>query len=201
MTQYIDKSALVAEIEGLKSAAETMLTGKTDLPYWKAQKHLCERFLSFIDTLEVKELGSMQEKPKPKFHIGDTIRHRDENDSFKVLAIEDDCYRLENNIVVSIAAQDQWEVVEEPTPHYPKAKEASGTLKNMLDNITEESLEKARKQLEEEPAVSIWHDPKEMPPDDIIVFRYIDGLTTCRYVGQTMKGVLAWAYFNELKKL
>lgn len=57
MAQYIDKSALVAEIERLKSAAETMLTGKTDLSYWKAQKHLCKRLLSFLDTLEVEEVG------------------------------------------------------------------------------------------------------------------------------------------------
>lgn len=56
MTQYIPKDTLVAEIESLKSAAETMLTGKTDLSYWKAQKHLCERILSFLDTLEVKEV-------------------------------------------------------------------------------------------------------------------------------------------------
>lgn len=55
MEQYISKSVLVTEIESLKSAAETMLTGKTDLSYWKAQKHLCERILFFLDTLEVKE--------------------------------------------------------------------------------------------------------------------------------------------------
>ena len=58
MEQYIPKSAVVAEIESLKSAAETMLTGKMDLSYWKAQKCLCERFLSFINTLEVKDVNS-----------------------------------------------------------------------------------------------------------------------------------------------
>ncbi len=56
MAHYIDKDALVAEIESLKSAAETMLTGKTDLPYWDAQKYLCEKLLSFIDSLEAKEV-------------------------------------------------------------------------------------------------------------------------------------------------
>ena len=55
--KLIDKEKVVAEIESLKSAAETMLTGKTDLSYWKAQKYLCERFLSFINTIEVKEVG------------------------------------------------------------------------------------------------------------------------------------------------
>ena len=53
--KLIDKDALVAEIEGLKSAAETMLAGKTDLSYWKAQKFVSERLLSFLDTLEVTE--------------------------------------------------------------------------------------------------------------------------------------------------
>ena len=58
--KLIDKDALVAEIERLKSAAETMLTGKTDLSYWKAQKCLCERFLSIINTLEVKDVDTEQ---------------------------------------------------------------------------------------------------------------------------------------------
>ena len=62
-------------------------------------------------TLEMY-IDSLQEEPI--FHVGDTIRHKEENDSFKILAIEDDCYKLENNIVVSIAAQDSWELVEEP---------------------------------------------------------------------------------------
>ena len=64
MAHLIDKDALVTEIESLKSAAETMLTGKTDLPYWKAQKYLCERLLSFLDTLEVKEIGVDLGDPK-----------------------------------------------------------------------------------------------------------------------------------------
>lgn len=56
MAQYIDKNELVAKIEGLKSAAETMLTGKTDLSYWKAQKYVCEKLLSYIDTLGTKKV-------------------------------------------------------------------------------------------------------------------------------------------------
>lgn len=55
MEQYINKDAIVTEIETMKSAAEVMLTGKTDLSYWKAQKHLCEKLLSFLDTLETKD--------------------------------------------------------------------------------------------------------------------------------------------------
>ena len=57
MARYIELDVAVAEVERLKSAAETMLTGKTDLSYWKAQKHLCETILSFLNTLEVKEFN------------------------------------------------------------------------------------------------------------------------------------------------
>ena len=55
MEQYINKDAIVTEIETMKSAAEVMLTGKTDLSYWKAQKLVCEKLLSYIDTLETKD--------------------------------------------------------------------------------------------------------------------------------------------------
>lgn len=61
MEQYINKNELVAKIEGLKSAAETMLTGKTDLSYWKAQKLVCEKLLSFLNTLETKEVDLEKE--------------------------------------------------------------------------------------------------------------------------------------------
>lgn len=83
MKQYIDKSALVVEIESLKSAAETMLTGKTDLSYWKAQKHLCERFLSFLDTLEVKEVEEKFECPnikiKDALEVSSRMKYIDED--------------------------------------------------------------------------------------------------------------------------
>lgn len=55
MEQYIKKVPLVAEIEDLKSAAEVMLTGKTDLSYWRAQKDLSERLLSLINKSEVED--------------------------------------------------------------------------------------------------------------------------------------------------
>lgn len=56
MEQYIKKVPLVAEIEDLKSAAEVMLTGKTDLSYWRAQKDLSERLLSLINKSEVEDM-------------------------------------------------------------------------------------------------------------------------------------------------
>ena len=57
MEQYIKKVPLVAEIEDLKSAAEVMLTGKTDLSYWRAQKDLSERLLSLINKSEVEDVA------------------------------------------------------------------------------------------------------------------------------------------------
>ena len=61
MEQYINKDAIVTEIETMKSAAEVMLTGKTDLSYWKAQKLVCEKLLSYLDTLETKEVDLEKE--------------------------------------------------------------------------------------------------------------------------------------------
>lgn len=57
-------------------------------------------------------------------------------------------------------------------------------------------------ELVEEPVSPVWHDPKEIPPyDSIVVFRYIDGVSSCRFCGQTMKYVLGWAYFKDLTNL
>lgn len=61
MEQYINKDAILTEIETMKSAAEVMLTGKTDLSYWKAQKLVCEKLLSYIDTLETKKVDLEKE--------------------------------------------------------------------------------------------------------------------------------------------
>lgn len=84
---------------------------------------ICTTLEMYIDYLE----------EEPIFHVGDTIRHKEENDSFKILAIEDDFYKLENNIVVSIAAQDSWELVEEPVSnvwHYMSEEPENG--KNII---------------------------------------------------------------------
>lgn len=61
MAHLIDKDALVAEIESYKSAAEWMLNGKTDLEHWRSQKGTCEKLLSFINTLEVKDVDLEKE--------------------------------------------------------------------------------------------------------------------------------------------
>lgn len=62
MEQYINKNELVKEIKKLLiSAAATRLSGKIDLSYWEGQKHLCERLLSFLDTIRVKEVDLQKE--------------------------------------------------------------------------------------------------------------------------------------------
>lgn len=54
MTQYIDKSALVAEIERLKGIRKK----ETYLSHYALSGYLCAcvDILSFLDTLEVKEV-------------------------------------------------------------------------------------------------------------------------------------------------
>ena len=68
MAQYIDKSALVAEIEKhLEYANNGILYAQTgiekglkkyecDLNAWQHCQNMCKNILSFIDTLEVKEV-------------------------------------------------------------------------------------------------------------------------------------------------
>lgn len=46
-----------------------------------------------------------------KFKVGDIIQHKEYKDILKVMAIEDDCYRLENNIIIKITTQDNWKLV------------------------------------------------------------------------------------------
>jgi hypothetical protein len=56
MTQYIDKAALVAEIERLIEIANNNYAkffGNRSA--WAQQRGVCEKLLSFIDTLEEKE--------------------------------------------------------------------------------------------------------------------------------------------------
>lgn len=66
----------------------------------------------------VRHFINWQKARSPKFRVGEVIKHKEENDSFKILAIEDDCYRLENNIIISIAAQDQWELKWDEEDNY-----------------------------------------------------------------------------------
>lgn len=58
MEQYISKSALVAEIERLKKNEGWCQVGKdtADVYYARGFRFACERIISFIDTLEVKEV-------------------------------------------------------------------------------------------------------------------------------------------------
>lgn len=58
MTQYIDKSALVAEIESKKKCAQTLgdnAINNSMQQFYDGMKQGYVDFLSFLDTLEVKE--------------------------------------------------------------------------------------------------------------------------------------------------
>ena len=46
---------------------------------------------------------------------------------------------------------------------------------------------------------NIWHDTREVPKfDNIVVLRYIDGVRSCQYCGQSMQGVLGWCYLEDI---
>jgi hypothetical protein len=76
MTDKVQK--IREEVERLRVEVMGIRTDFAD-----GQKSVLTKLLAYID--------SLQEEPKPKFHIGDTIRHKEEKDTFKVFAIEDDC--------------------------------------------------------------------------------------------------------------
>lgn len=60
MAHYIDKSALVAEIERLAEVGRNNASGfdeyRKEKATWLQQADVCDRIISFIDTLEVKEV-------------------------------------------------------------------------------------------------------------------------------------------------
>ena len=76
-TQYIDKSAIVAEIKRLISIANSQydLVGDEDIRnriLWSQQASVCSQILSFIDTLEVKDVNSVWHNIDdiPNFNLG-----------------------------------------------------------------------------------------------------------------------------------
>lgn len=61
-------------------------------------------------------------------------------------------YHLKNYIGISDDENQKIDTMQEKqTPHSPKVRETTGKLKECIDNITEESLTKARKQMKENP--------------------------------------------------
>ena len=68
MEQYINKADVVAEIERIKKEE-----CPTDLYEGICKLFWFERFLTFINTLEVKEVDNKNDNTKPKFKEGDWI--------------------------------------------------------------------------------------------------------------------------------
>ena len=56
MARYIDKSALVAEIEKRRKTNKECMLGLRNLDYYQGKVDALNDTLSFIDTLEVKEV-------------------------------------------------------------------------------------------------------------------------------------------------
>lgn len=66
------------------------------------------------DEVKACEMAYLQKESKAKFKIGDTIRHKEEGNVFKILDIKDGCYEFEHGVIIDIVAQDKWELAEEP---------------------------------------------------------------------------------------
>ena len=68
MTQYIDKSTLLAKIEKRKIIAREkaeIASGNNNVPVaalWSGKENICNELLSFLDTLEMKEVDLEKEK-------------------------------------------------------------------------------------------------------------------------------------------
>ena len=96
-------------------------------------------------------LDTMQEEHN--FKVGDKLRH-------KTLKVEGSITNISENGSIDVNCGvyeefdikvNEWELVEECNITGIKSKHATGMLKECIDNQTEEGLEQARKQLEEEP--------------------------------------------------
>ena len=74
MTQYINKAAVVAEIERELDSIELVQMGNDDVSCCeKGREDVCKNVLSFLDTLEVKEVDLEEEIDaiwNPRFSIG-----------------------------------------------------------------------------------------------------------------------------------
>ncbi len=118
------------------------------------------------DALEEKELSNLANigkkyKEDPKFKVGSIVKNIKSGNEVVINSITDGLYLCDiynedgdysDDYCFYVSEQEQWELVEETAPHRPKVtdREATGKLKECIDNITDESLAKARKQLQEE---------------------------------------------------
>ena len=83
MTEYIPKSAVLAEIKRIESIlGNPFCLNETAKASWVARKEICEDLLSFLDTLEVKEVDL--EKEMSEYFV----EHSDEffSDKYKLFA-------------------------------------------------------------------------------------------------------------------
>ena len=66
----------------------------------------------------LRYIDSLQEEPKPKFNKGDKIQSVGKSTghiyTFTIKEIQDDCYVLDDDKVLTFNMQDSWELVKEP---------------------------------------------------------------------------------------
>ena len=93
MAQYIDKSAVVAELERRislfkkekKTEKWSVGASQTNVISLGARIAMCEELLSFINTLEVKKVDLTEEDMKLVWNLGDEIPYMPEEEFYKEL--------------------------------------------------------------------------------------------------------------------
>lgn len=107
-----EKEKIRSEIERLKAIADYQLENcKVDKSAWSQQVEVCEKLLSFID--------SLQEEPKPKFKVGQIITDGKETVIVSEL-LDDGSIRVDTKpsgdcwFDIDVNEADKWRLVEEP---------------------------------------------------------------------------------------
>ena len=77
---------------------------------------------------------------EPKFEIGDTIRSKDGGVPITIKDIDDLYYRFENDYIVSIRSQDDWEIVD---PSEKELTEFENMLKTVVNSFCQRTEEPA----------------------------------------------------------
>ena len=117
MAQYIDKDALVAEIEKLKAdiLQKKSQCKRKGLERIMHQIGAYNKVISLINTLEVKEV-----QKEPKFKIGDVIRFKGnetlegEEETHKIVGYDNELYIFDDGTTDLFCEQELYELVKEP---------------------------------------------------------------------------------------
>jgi hypothetical protein len=144
MEQYIDKDALIAEID---EKLQDLIVCKKDAVYaeerviLRAKIDMCKEILSLLDTLEVKdvELKLENENNSPKITAGTKIRLKTDPDVILSI-ISGDCHEDEfecsNGIVLSLKQIEEYYDIYNEDEHWQEVRESAAiaAMQGLLAN-------------------------------------------------------------------